>query len=856
MISVAFAQIRAHWARFAAIGLGIALAAGFVSATLIINTSLQESLREGIGQSFSRAGVVVMPVTGAAIDPPEVAAVTESLAGVPGVSAVEVTASAVASARGGGIADTDFAVTPAPGDPRLDTFSVVEGSRPQEPTDVVVDTATAADLGVGVGDTLRFTTATARIDTDTDSMPVYRGPRHSATDFTVVGIAEMGDDPTFVGMPRALTTGASYREHFARSGDVAAIQLGLSSDADPETVRSAIETRIADSVLRDRMETMTVDEAVDRRVAEFSEGSDFIAWMLLGCAGISVLVAVLVVSNTFSVIIAGRRRELALLRCIGASRRQLYGSVLVEGVFVGLLGSLLGVIAGIGVSALLVAVATRVWKDEFAYVSLTVPAWTLLAGVVVGVLLTVAATIRPARSAIAVTPLEALQPFDVPSAPTSQSRARVLSGWGSIVIGTLAVVLALVFAVDSPVWILVGALGGILVVVGLVLGSGQIIPPVVSWIGDLVVTPWGLPGQLATLNTLRNRRRTGSTAAALVIGVTLVSTLVVGGMSTKATFGAGLEQHFPVDVAVNLGTAADQDVIEEIRDIDGVATAVLAYHGSVVDDDAELYIVDPSSLSALLGESAPPVVAGRVTVPENYPGQSVQVQGLTTATLPVEKSGESSRAYFTPADVGNRIGISAASTAVLITLAPTRAAPTSCASGSRSPRHSTSPPTRSSVRRSNAGSSPRSSTCSSSRPSASSSSPSSSPSSGSRTRSASRSSNADGRTRCCAPSASASRSCALCSPSKRSSSPSSPRSSGSASAGPSASSRPDSSPSTSHRHSSSTGRSPPRSASSPSPSSPGSSRRWPRPVAPHGCPRSKGSSRRPDPAGSRARPQW
>ncbi|MBR7503001.1 hypothetical protein KCW65_23240, partial [Mycobacterium tuberculosis] len=103
-------------------------------------------------------------------------------------------------------------------------------------------------------------------------------------------------------------------------------------------------------------------------------------------------------------------------------------------------------------------------------------------------------------------PLEPLPPFDVPSAPTAQSRARVLSGWGSIVIGTLAVVLALVFAVDSPVWILVGALGGILVVVGLVLGSGQIIPPVVSWIGDLVVTPWGLPGQLATLNPLRNRR--------------------------------------------------------------------------------------------------------------------------------------------------------------------------------------------------------------------------------------------------------------------------------------------------------------------------------------------------------------
>ncbi|MBE8146240.1 ABC transporter permease [Brevibacterium casei] len=415
-----------------AIGLGIALAAGFVSATLIINTSPQESLREGIGQSFSRAGVVVMPVTGAAIDPPEVAAVTESLAGVPGVSAVEVTASAVASARGGGIADTDFAVTPAPGDPRLDTFSVVEGSRPQEPTDVVVDTATVADLGVGVGDTLRFTTATARIDTDTDSMPVYRGPRHSATDFTVVGIAEMGDDPTFVGMPRALTTGASYREHFARSGDVAAIQLGLSSDADPETVRSAIETRIADSVLRDRMETMTVDEAVDRRVAEFSEA----ATSSHGCfARLCGHLRPRRRPRRLEHVLGHRRRSSPRTRPaprIGASRRQLYGSVLVEGVFVGLLGSLLGVIAGIGVSALLVAVATRVWEGRVRL------------RLAHGAGLDAAGRRRrrrpphrggddpagtrrdrgdPARGRLA--------PFDVPSAPTSQSRARVLSGWGA-----------------------------------------------------------------------------------------------------------------------------------------------------------------------------------------------------------------------------------------------------------------------------------------------------------------------------------------------------------------------------------------------------------------------------------------
>ncbi len=191
----------------------------------------------------------------------------------------------------------------------------------------------------------------------------------------------------------------------------------------------------------------------------------------------------------------------------------------------------------------------------------------------------------------------------------------------------------------------------------------------------------GSAGPTGHAQHARNRRRTGSTAAALVIGVTLVSTLVVGGMSTKATFGAGLEQHFPVDVAVNLGTAADQDVIEEIRDIDGVATAVLAYHGSVVDDDAELYIVDPSSLSALLGEQAPPVVAGRVTVPENYPGQSVQVQGLTTATRRSRSRG--SRAGPTSRPLTSATGSASPRRRRLCSSPwpPTRAAPTSCASG-------------------------------------------------------------------------------------------------------------------------------------------------------------------------------
>src|SRR5699024_5275158 len=120
----------------------------------------------------------------------------------------------------------------------------------------------------------------------------------------------------------------------------------------------------------------------------------------------------------------GRRRELALLRCLGASRGQMYGSVVAEGLFVGLLGSVFGVLAGIGGSRGLMLAAGRYWPEEFPYDTLTVPVSALLTGIGVGALLTILATIRPARSAIAVTPLEALQPFDVSFTPSTRNRPR------------------------------------------------------------------------------------------------------------------------------------------------------------------------------------------------------------------------------------------------------------------------------------------------------------------------------------------------------------------------------------------------------------------------------------------------
>ena len=415
MISVALAEVRAHWARFIAVGLGIALAAGFVASTLIVNSSLQASLRESVGHTFSQADLVLVPAQDVFVDGQEVSSVAQPLSEVDGVGSVAVNARTTTTGRGQSFSESTFALTPVPVDPRLDTFSLVDGTRPDSITDLVLDKGTAADLGVSIGDEIRFSVDSVAAAPAGDSMPVYRGPSQNNTVFTVVGLAAMGNSPTVSRVHQAMTTSASYQEYFAQQGDVVSLQIALDNGADPSTVLKGLQQTIDVSAMQGSLEAMTVEEAIDVKTERLSGNNDVITWMLLVFAGISVIVAILVVSNTFSVIVAGRRRELALLRCLGASRKQMYGSVVVEGTVIGLLSSIVGVALGTGVSFGLTAVVKRIWPDEFEYVSLNVPLSALLIGIAAGVVLTIFATIRPARSAISVTP---------PSRPCNPSTNR------------------------------------------------------------------------------------------------------------------------------------------------------------------------------------------------------------------------------------------------------------------------------------------------------------------------------------------------------------------------------------------------------------------------------------------------
>src|SRR5699024_275963 len=219
VIAVALAQIRIHWARFLAIGLGIALAAGFVATTLIINSSLQNSLESAVGRSFSHADLTVIPGKDVFVGGDEVAPLLGPMSDVDGVHTASLSARTLTTGRGTSFSESSFALSPVPAEARLVSFALVSGQRPTAPTALVLDTSTAEDLGARIGDEIRFTVDSVPVETGDDDTPIYRGPSHNTVTFTVVGLAEMGEDPAPPGANRALTTASGHQEDFAEQGD-------------------------------------------------------------------------------------------------------------------------------------------------------------------------------------------------------------------------------------------------------------------------------------------------------------------------------------------------------------------------------------------------------------------------------------------------------------------------------------------------------------------------------------------------------------------------------------------------------------------------------------------------------------
>ncbi len=600
-----------------AVGLAVMLAVAFLSTTLMVNASTSASLGASLGEAYKNADLVVVP-NGDDLDQ----SVLDAVAGTAGVGSTygSQRIPAAFTAKGEEVVGLVRNLAPE----GLESAVLTEGTYPGSPSDIAIDATTAQRLGIKTGDTM--------------ALRAMDGP--TTVSLRVTGLLRPSADPFSAALPQLLALSPTVGTLAAGETTLDSIQLtalpGTNADQLKESLTSIAAIGQSGATVR------TADEQVTYQVASMTGGQDQLTGILLAFAAVALVVSGLVVSNTFAVLVAQRTRELALLRCLGAARNQVRNSVLAEALVVGFAASVLGVLAGTGLMAGLVSWAAAQPDRQFA--TLAVPPSAIIVGLLAGVLLTVAAAYVPARAATAVAPLAALRPADDASLANTKGKLRLVLGLVALVVG---VPLLVIGAVQGQ--LVIGFGGGLLSFLGVLMCSTLFIPRLVSLVGKLAA-PAGVPGRLAALNSVRNPGRTSVTAAALLIGVTLVTLMMTGAASSRTAFDQMLAKNYPVDLAVSLPTTAASEGAEPaapaltvaqrdvVRAISGVSEAeLLPIVGRLDVDGAStpVYAIPAASAATLLRDQSLAVEPGKIYLPEDSAARPATVKG-GTATLDLD----------------------------------------------------------------------------------------------------------------------------------------------------------------------------------------------------------------------------
>jgi putative ABC transport system permease protein len=587
--SVTLASVRAHAARLVASCLAIVLAVAFVVATLVLNETTRSTVLTAAGAQYVGADAVVTTDDGSSLL--DAAGELPAVAGVAAVAPEwQTSVQAVVPGRTGA---QFLLVGTAADDPALRWQRLSDGALPDRPGEVAVSDR----VGAEVGDELQVA-------------GVAPDGTESTTEVTVTGVVDLGGDPEAGLYGRAWATPEQAQAWGA--ADPTELRVAGVPGTDPESLVAAVDAALPG----EQATVRTGVEQAETRAASMLGNATALAAVLLVFGTVAVVVAGLVIANTFAVLLAQRTRELALLRCVGATARQVRRSVLGEAVLTGLVASAIGVGTGIGLAAVVSALAEGV-DSPVPLSGLTVSWVAVLAGLAVGTLTTLGAALAPARGATRVAPLAALRPTDPAPLRSRSGVLRLLLGLLLLLPGAAL----LAFGVVRPD-VLVALPGGVLSFLGVVLLAQRAVPPVVRAAGGLVTRVGGVPARLAAGNATRNPRRTAATATALLIGVTLTTAMVVGTASTRATATAELAAQFPADVVVEgLSGELPASLLGQVEGVDGVVAGTALRVAELTGPDGQLWSahgVDAATTVPVLRSTAdrPLPDAGEVLVPE------------------------------------------------------------------------------------------------------------------------------------------------------------------------------------------------------------------------------------------------
>ncbi len=583
------ASIRAHIPRLVAVSLAIILAVAFMSATLILNSSMKATLRESIGQQYARADLVLSDGSSYGAGAVVTQDTEAKIAAVDGVEGIYIPlVSGISLLQDDGEVGLQVEAL-APEEFRTTTLK--SGSFPATDTEAAVDESTAKQHNLAIGDVI-----STRFDRYSENTEEFT-PITST--LTIVGITNASKNPAAFSSGGLTVTSAfiSALDPNMYGTSYGVTQVALAAGADASAVAASI-----DAVLPDGGEAITPDAFVSLTLASLTGGADLLTVVLMVFVGIALLVCALVIANTFAVLVSQRTRELALLRCLGADARQVYRSVLFEAVVVAVVASVLGVLVAIGLMSGLLAVFGPLLGSAAGLAVLSVDASALIWPIVAGIVVTLVAAMGPARQATRVAPLQAMRPVDALEAGVRAGKGRFAVGLVLVVVGGALLVFSSVMPTligpsgngSEAILGFFGAfVGSAVSVVGVIMLAVFYVPAVIRGIGRLTGRFFGVSGRLATLNSVRNPRRTAATASALIIGVGLVATILTAGQVARATLVNELGEREPIDLSVSTGYVGVDSSVD---------ASVNASAGSSVDTGyAPLTSADVTALGGIDG---------------------------------------------------------------------------------------------------------------------------------------------------------------------------------------------------------------------------------------------------------------
>ncbi len=574
----------AQGARLFGTALAVALAVTLVSGTFILTDTVNAAFHQASADNGGTADVVVRSTSLFATQAnslPEREPVPESLlsrvTSIAGVKAAWTAVQGYAELVDKQGKPIDAKGLPTVGSAVTPDVALAAGRAPTGPGEVAIDAETARKNGLQLGDRIKV---------------LFSG---STQEFTIGGFLQAAGD--VVASTKAIFDQVTAQRVLGVEGKVDAIPVQAEPGVSAETLRARIN-----AVLPDQYEAVTTAQVARESAESWTKAVAFLPTALLIFAAVALLVGAFIICNTFSILVAQRARELALLRSLGASPGQLTASVLCEAVAVGLVGSLVGVAAGFGAARGLLALFGRMGFQLPSATAVFLPR-TAVIGVAAGVVVTVLAALAPARRATQVSPVGAMSGAD--GARTHGAGGRLVVGAGAGIAG-LATLLTGVLGGGARPTIAVG-IGAVGMLVGIALLAPLVAGRAARIVGAPLVRLFGEPAFLGRENAMRSPRRTASTAAALMIGIGLVGVVAILAASVKASASRTVDDSLRADFVLTptgLGGAVSgvpPAVVDRLRATPAVATVSEIRGGQWGLDGRTqtLLAVDPTTVTAM-----------------------------------------------------------------------------------------------------------------------------------------------------------------------------------------------------------------------------------------------------------------